>query len=119
MLNPASMLRIGQEAVIALLGGLLIVLALSGRAFVERNSVAWLGLAIVLIVIGARDAARAPRCVQQAAHYVRGGSFVIAGLLMLVMTRAPSNLVKPLVIAAGAVFVLRGLFLCVQQAGAK
>jgi len=109
MLKTASLLRLLNELVLLLLGGLLVWVALTGRFFPDRRSVPWLVLGAFLVYWGLRAAARAGRCASRWEHYVRGGSLALVGLLMLGMAWVPFDWIKPLLIAAGAILILRSL----------
>ncbi len=109
MLKTASLLRLFNELVLLLLGGLLVWVALTGRIFFDRRSVPWLLLGAFLVYWGPPAAARAGRSASRWEHYVRGGSLALVGLIMLGMAWAPFDWIKPLLIAAGAVLSLRSL----------
>ena len=109
MLKTASLLRLFNELVLLLLGGLLVWVALTGHFFPDRRSLPWLLLGAFLVYWGLRAAARAGRHASRWEHYVRGGSLALVGLIMLGMAWAPFDWVKPLLIAAGAILILRSL----------
>ena len=83
MLSTNTLLRLFNELVLLLLGGLLVWVALSGRFFPDRRSTPWLGLGVFLLYWGFRAAARAGRYASRWEHYVRGGSLALVGLVML------------------------------------
>jgi hypothetical protein len=109
MFSAAALWKVANEVVVFLCGALLVLVAVTGRFGVNRQSQAWIALGAFLFVIGVRAMLRAGRYVTRWQHYVRGGSFVLAGLLMLTITLASDDLTRPLLIAAGAVLAARGL----------
>jgi len=109
MLSTNSVLRLFNELVLLLLGGLLVWVALTGRFFPDRRSVPWLLLGAFLVYWGLRAATRAGRYASRWEHYVRGGSLALVGAVMLGIAWAPFDWIKPLLIAAGAILILRGL----------
>ncbi|MCI0537113.1 MAG: hypothetical protein L0Z50_18000 [Verrucomicrobiales bacterium] len=109
MLKTASLLRLLNELVLLLLGGLLVWVALTERFFPDRRSLPWLLLGACLGYWGWRAAARAGRYPSRWEHYVRGGSLALVGLIMLGMAWAPFDWIKSLLITAGAILILRGL----------
>ena len=109
MLKTASLLRLLNELVLLLLGGLLVWVALSGNFFPDRRSTPWLVLGAFLVYWGLRTAARAGRYASRWEHYVRGGSLALVGAMMLGIAWAPFDWIKPLLIAAGAVLILRSI----------
>jgi hypothetical protein len=110
MLSPAQLFRLLNELVMFLLGAMIVVVAVSGRFFPNRHSATWLGLGAVVIVVGLRQFAATGRYATLARRlqYLRGGSLVLVGALMLAMIGAPFAWVRPMLAAAGAVLLLRG-----------
>jgi hypothetical protein len=109
MLSAAALWKMASELIFFLCGALLVLVAVTGRYGWNRKSEAWIALGAFLFVIGLRAILRAGRYATRWQHYVRGGSFVLAGLLMLVITLASEELTRPLLIVAGAVLAARGL----------
>jgi hypothetical protein len=109
MPSPAALWKVANEVIFVLLGALLMLLAFSGRFGWNRKSEFWIALSALLFVIGVRACWRAGRYATRWQHYVRGGSFVIVGLLMAVIALASEELTRPLLIAAGAALTLRGM----------
>src|SRR5712692_10251146 len=109
MLSPAKLFRLLTELVVALLGLLLVWLAVSGRHNFNRRSAAWVGLSIFLVYWGLRAIWRADRDRSTAERSVRGGSLVLVGVLMQGITWLPSFWLMPLLGAAGGILTLRGL----------
>lgn len=109
MLSAATLWRVANELIFFLCGALLIVVAVTGRYGWNRKSETWIALGAFLFVIGVRAILRAGRYVTRWQHYVRGGSFALAGAIMLAITLAPEHFTQPLLIAGGAVLAARGL----------
>jgi hypothetical protein len=109
MLSAAALWRVANELIFFLCGALLILVAVSGRYGWNRKSEAWIALGAFLFVIGLRAIVRAGRYVSRWQHYVRGGTFVLAGAIMLAITVSSESLTQPLLIAGGVVLALRGL----------
>lgn len=109
MLRPASLLRILVELVLALLGLLLVAVAVTGRFGLDRRSPYWLVLGVFLIYMGLRAWMRASRPTPRWEERLRGASLALVGALMLGMVRAPWTWVAPLLATAGAILALRGL----------
>jgi hypothetical protein len=109
MPTTAQLFRMLNEMVFVLLGGLLLLMAVSGYYAVPGRSLAWLVLGAVLIYWGLRAWARPDRRVPRWQASLRGGSLVLVGVLMLGMAWLPFRYSAVLLGAAGAVLVLRGL----------
>jgi hypothetical protein len=110
MLGPQNLLRVFNEMVFVLLGGLLIWLAVTGRYLFNPRSMTWLllsGLAVAfgLVPLFGRSAADGSRT----AAFVRGGSLIIVGIVMFSMAWAPLGLIVWLLMVAGIVLALRGI----------
>jgi hypothetical protein len=109
MMKPATLFRFLNEFTVLLLGGLLIVLALSGRVGLPERPIALVLLGIVLIYWGARALLRGePEGGRQQAQ-IRAASLVVVGALVLAIPMLPMRDADPLLEIAGAVLVLRGL----------
>ena len=93
----------------ALLGGLILWLALVTHKFPDRHAQSWLAVAVVLMVWGAITFLRARGLRSYWVDRIAGFSLLIVGGLMLMISRAPFAWVLPMFAAAGAVLVLRGL----------
>lgn len=110
MLGPQNLLRVFNELVFVLLGGLLIWLAVTGRYLFNPRSMTWLllsGLAVAfgLVPLFARSAADGTRT----AAVVRGGSLIVVGIVMFSMAWAPFRAIVWLLMLAGIVLALRGI----------
>src|SRR5689334_2515722 len=112
MLTLERLLRVMIEIIFVLLGGLLVWLGLrgplSGR-IVDRHSVSWLILGVVLILWGLRALYKPGQWWRRWENWTRGLSLVLLGALMLAIIRVPFSWVEPMLMAAGAVLVLRGI----------
>ena len=106
-------LRFFIEVVVALLGGLILWLALVTHKFPDRHATSWLAVSIVLMVWGAFTALRARGLRTYLVDRVGGFSLILVGGLMLVISRVPFGWVLPLFAATGGLLVLRGLAGCV------
>lgn len=112
-LNLSRLQQAFSEIVLMLLGGLLLFLGASGMFSVARRSAAWIGVGILVVYRGVRSfvAARSGvgRHVTRWEEYVRGGSLLVVGAIMLGTAGLPSSYLGPLLGTAGAILVLRGL----------
>jgi hypothetical protein len=109
MLTPERLLRIIIELIFVLLGALVAWLALRGRILVDRHGRMWLVLSIVLILWGLRALNKRGQWWVRWENWTRGLSLALLGILMLVITRVPFEWVEPMLVAGGAVLVLRGI----------
>ena len=112
MLSPARVFRLLNELVFVLLGVLLIWLALTGRYAFDRRAPAWVGLGTFLVYWGLRACWRGARQGSRGevvAAAVRGASLALVGAMMLGIVWVPFPWTAPLLGAAGAVLMLRGV----------
>jgi hypothetical protein len=112
MASPTQLFRMMNEFVFILVGGLLALFALTGRYLFNPRQPAWLVLSAVMILWGLRAWRRSRLSLVGADRLVGrigGGSLAVAGLLMLSLAWAPFRWAGWLLLATGAVFVLRGL----------
>jgi hypothetical protein len=108
-MKPATVFRFLSEFIVLLLGALLIVLAVSGRAGLPGRPIALALLGVVLIYWGVRALLRAePEGGRQQAQ-IRAASLVVVGALVLAILILPVRDADPLLEIAGAVLVLRGV----------
>lgn len=110
MVRPEKLLRIFSELLMLLLGMLLVLVAVSGRLFWDRRSLAWVTVGIFLVYWGARAWIRRRGVGPWRVERLRSGSLALVGVLMLAMSRVPFDFVGPLLGVAGGVLILRGLF---------
>lgn len=106
-------LRLFVEMIVALLGGLILWLALVTHKFPDRHAQSWLIVSVVLMAWGAITFLRARGLRTYWVDRLGGFSLLLVGGLMLVISKAPFNWVLPLFAAAGGLLVLRGLVGCV------
>ena len=112
MLTPERLLRVIIELIFVLLGGLLVWLGLRGPLYgriVDRHSVSWLILGVALILWGFRALYKPGQWWRRWENWTRGLSLVLLGVLMLAIIRVPFSWVEPMLMAAGAVLVIRGV----------
>jgi hypothetical protein len=110
MVRPEKLLRIFSELVMLLLGMLLVLVAVSGRLFWDRRSLAWVAVGIFLIYWGLRAWMRRRGIGPWRVEQLRSGSLALVGVLMLAMSRVPFDFVGPLLGVAGGVLIARGIF---------
>jgi sulfite exporter TauE/SafE len=109
MLTPERLLRVMIELIFVLLGALVAWLGLRGRILADRHGRMWLVLSIVLILWGLRALYKPGQWWTRWENWTRGLSLALLGILMLVITRVPFEWVEPMLVAGGAVLVLRGI----------
>jgi len=112
MRNPNQLFRLLNEVLFILAGALLLLFGLTGRYLFDPRRPSWLVLAVVLILWGLRTwrkSAASNRSGDRTILKVGGGSLVLTGLIMLALAWAPFRWAGWLLVAAGGVFVLRGL----------
>ena len=112
MLTPERLLRLIIELIFILLGGLLIWFAFAGPVYgrtVDRHSLSWVILSIVLILWGLRALYKPGQWWLRWQNWTRGLSLVLLGILMLAISRVPFPWVGPLLAIAGGLLVLRGI----------
>jgi hypothetical protein len=109
MLTPERLLRVTIELIFVLLGALVAWLALRGRVLVDRHGRMWLILSAVLILWGLRVLYKPDQWWTRWENWTRGLSLVLLGILMLAIIRVPFQWVEPMLVAGGAILVLRGI----------
>src|SRR5882724_5446484 len=109
MLTPERLLRLMIEFIFMLLGGLVFWLGIERRISVDRHSISWLVLSVAIILWGLRALYKPGQWWLRWENWTRGLSLVLLGILMLVISRVPFSWVGPLLAAAGALLVLRGV----------
>jgi hypothetical protein len=109
MLTPERLLRVSIEMIFVLLGALVTWLVVRGRISVDRHGKAWLILSLVLILWGLRVVYKPELWWARLETWMRGLSFVLLGILMLVITRVPFSWVGPMLAAGGAILMVRGV----------
>src|SRR5258706_2836701 len=112
MLTPERLLRLIIELIFILLGGLLIWFAFAGPIYgrtVDRHSLSWVILSVVLILWGLRALYKPGQWWLRWQTWNRGLSLSLLGVLMLVISRVPFAWVGPMLAAGGGLLVLRGM----------
>jgi hypothetical protein len=112
MPTTASLLRMTNEMIFVLLGGLLVWVGLSSRFLFDPRKPAWLGLGAVLVYWGARawmKTKRTARTAERTTVRVGGASLALVGLMMLSLVFVEFRWVGTLLAMAGGILVLRGL----------
>ena len=112
-LNPIKLQQAFGEIILMLLGALLLFLAARGMLSVERRSPAWIAVGGLVVYRGVRSfvAARSGSAgsVVRWEEYVRSGSLLVVGAIILSSAGLPPSFLGPLLGSAGAILVLRGL----------
>ncbi len=114
MPTPASLLRMTNELIFVMLGGLLIWVGLSNRFMFDPRKPAWLGLGVVLVYWGPRawiKTQRAARTPDRMAARIGGASLALVGLMMLSLVLVELRWAGTMLALTGGVLVLRGLFI--------
>jgi hypothetical protein len=109
MLSPDRVMRVTIEALFVALGALVVWLGATRHIFFDRSSLGWLGVAVLLILWGARGLWKPTRLLTRAENWTRGLSLVTIGLLMAAISRVPVAWVAPALAGTGAVLAMRGL----------
>ena len=112
MLTPERLLRLIIEFIFILLGALLIWFAFAGPVYgrtVDRHSLSWVILSVVLILWGLRALYKPGQWWLRWQNWTRGLSLVLLGILMLAISRVPFSWVGPLLAVAGGLLALRGV----------
>jgi hypothetical protein len=109
MQGPQHLFRVLNEMVFVLLGGMLMWIAGTGRYFFNPRGMAWFLISGLAIVLGLMSLLTRSGESSRVGAYVRGGSLIVVGLVMISMAWAPYRLVVWLLMFAGIVLVLRGL----------
>jgi uncharacterized membrane protein len=108
-LSPAYLFPLLNELVFVLLGVLLVFIAVSRRFSLPRHSIAWMGLGVILLYWGLRIWIRSMRKQPRWPSGVRAASLALVGAIVLAIAFLPFSFAMPLLAAAGAILVLRGL----------
>lgn len=110
-MNPAWLTELFSEVVILVLGLLLAVMAIAGRYNLPQGLTLWLVLGVALLIWGGRAWMRSARYARPSARvmqWVRGGSLVLAGALMIAMPWMPFERTSFLLASVGAILAVRG-----------
>jgi hypothetical protein len=112
MASPGNLFRVLNEFVFMMVGGLLVLFALTGRYLFNPRRPGWIALSVVVILWGLGTWSRARLSKVAAERLVTkigGGSLVAGGLIMLSLAWALFRWAGWLLLATGGIFVLRGL----------
>ncbi|GAC1639719.1 MAG: hypothetical protein NVS9B14_21050 [Candidatus Acidiferrum sp.] len=102
-------LRFLIEVIVAMLGGLILWLALLSHRIPDRHASSWLMVGVLLMAWGAFTFFRARGLRTYWLDRVGGISLLLVGGLMLVLMRVPFEWVTPMFAAIGGLLVTRGL----------
>lgn len=109
MLTPERLLRFTIEMIFVLLGAMVVWLALARGISVDRHSVSWLVLSVVLILWGLRALYKPGQWWMRWENWTRGLSLALLGILMIVISRVPFSWVGRLLACGGVLLALRGV----------
>jgi len=109
MSGPANLLRLLNEFVLLLLGGLLILIALTGRIGVPARPVALIALGLFFVYWGVRAWMRPEPKETRLQTHIRGVSLAIVGLLIAAIPLLSLRRTELLIGLAGGVLVARGI----------
>lgn len=110
VLNPGSLFTLLSEFILLLLlGALIALLALSGRAHVRAHPDALAIAGVIVLYWGARSWARRPAKTSRGEVYIRAASLLMVGALIIAAALRPSPGSVWLLAIAGGVLVARGL----------
>src|ERR1700719_285335 len=112
MASPGNLFRVVNEFVFMLVGGLLVLFALTGRYLFNPRRPGWIALSVVVILwgLGTWSRARLSRlAAERLVTRIGGGSLIAGGLIMLSLAWEPLRWAGWLLLATGGIFVLRGL----------
>jgi hypothetical protein len=109
MLTTPKLFQLLNEAIVLLLGALLILLAISGRVGLPTRPAALIALGIIFVYWGARAWVRREPAPVSSSSKIRAGSLVLVGLLVLGIPVFPTGYIPLLLELAGAALVFRGL----------
>jgi hypothetical protein len=119
MLTTAKLFQLLNEAIVLLLGALLILLAMSGRVGLPTRPAALVALGVIFVYWGARAWVRREPAPVGSSSKIRAESLVLVGLLVLGIPVFPTRYIPVLLGLAGAVLVFRGLLGVVLFARSK
>jgi hypothetical protein len=109
MLNNANLFRLVSEFIVLLLGGLLVLLAATGRAGLPARPAMLVGLGVIFLYWGARAWMRPEPKTTRLQRMIRAGSLALVGIVVASIPYLPVRDTDLLVGIAGGVLVLRGL----------
>jgi hypothetical protein len=109
MPTTEKLFQLLNEAIVLLLGALLILLAISGRVGLPTRPVALIALGVIFLYWGARAWMRREPPSNRGPAKIRAGSLVLVGLLVLGIPLLPLRYIPTLLGSAGVVLVFRGI----------
>ena len=109
MASTANLFRILSEFIFLLLGGLMILIAVTRSIGLPAYPAALVILGVVLIYWGVRTSMRPGPAEDRWPTRIRAGSLVLVGLLVLGIRLLPLTHAPLLLAIAGGVLALRGL----------
>ena len=109
MPSTATLFRLLNEFIVLLLGGLLILIALTRTVGLPAYPEALVILGVVLIYWGVRASMRPGQPADRWPSRIRAGSLVLVGLLVLGIRFLPLERAALLLVIAGGVLVARGI----------
>jgi hypothetical protein len=109
MANAANLFRGLSEFIFLLLGGLMVLIALTRPISLPAYPAALVIMGVVLIYWGVRTSMRPGLDAERWPTRIRAGSLVLVGLLVLGIRLLPLQRAPVLLTIAGVVLVLRGL----------
>jgi hypothetical protein len=110
MLSPAKLTQLVVEMVFLLLGVLVVWLGATGHINFDRRSIGWLVISVGVAAWGLLALGKPGEWWARWQKWNRGGSMLVLGLLMLVISRVPPLWVGKLLAVCGVVLALRGVF---------
>jgi hypothetical protein len=109
MPTTAKLFQLLSEAIVLLLGALLILLAISGRVGLPARPAALVALGVIFLYWSARAWVRRESPSHGVAAKIRAGSLLLVGLLVLGIPLLPLRYIPTLLGSAGVVLVFRGI----------
>jgi sulfite exporter TauE/SafE len=109
MLNPARMSQSIVELVFVLLGALVMFLGVKNVVQFDPRGTFWLVLSVALIAWGLIALAKPGQWWANWQKWNRGGSLILLGAVMLVISRVPFLWVPKLLVVAGLILAVRGI----------
>ena len=109
MLSPANLFRLLNEMIFVLLGALMGWVAVSGRLRFDPRSGAWIAVSAAMILWGLQALYRPGQWWAKWQNLTRGLSLVLVGAILLAIALVPFGWVAPLLGAAAALLILRGI----------
>jgi hypothetical protein len=109
MPTPATLFRMLSEFIVLLLGGLLILIALTRTVGLPAYPAALVILGVVLIYWGIRASMRPGLPADRWPTRIRAGSLVLVGLIVLGIRLLPLRYAALLLMIAGGVLIVRGI----------